>query len=113
MPPPSSACSARTARQDDHLEDVDHIGVRRRAASPSKVSTRRGSAEVRKLIPVVIQESAADLFLSVVDNFATFGRFTAFQRAIHDRIEDVLVSSSFAGQPKVMDLAAGSDGFRS
>ena len=31
--------------------------------------------EVRKRISVVIQESAADLFLSVVDNFATFGRF--------------------------------------
>ena len=47
--------------------------------------------DVRKRISVVIQESAADLFLSVLDNFATFGRFHGLSRqAIHDRIEDVL-----------------------
>src|SRR6187549_3355084 len=47
--------------------------------------------EVRKRISVVIQESAADLFLSVTDNFATFGRFHGLpSKAIHARTQDVL-----------------------
>ena len=44
--------------------------------------------EVRRRISVVIQESAADLFLSVVDNFATFGRFHGLaSRVIRERID--------------------------
>jgi ABC-2 type transport system ATP-binding protein len=66
--------------------------------------------EVRKRISVVIQESAADLFLSVADNFATFGRFHGLSaRAIHDRTQDVL--DQFELRPeanrKVMDLSGG------
>jgi ABC-2 type transport system ATP-binding protein len=66
--------------------------------------------EVRKRISVVIQESAADLFLSVTDNFATFGRFHGLSpKAIHDRTQDVL--DQFELRPeanrKVMDLSGG------
>jgi len=66
--------------------------------------------EVRRRISVVIQESAADLFLSVTDNFATFGRFHGLSRqVIRDRIEDVL--DQFELRPeanrKVMDLSGG------
>ncbi|RPI56579.1 MAG: ABC transporter ATP-binding protein [Acidobacteria bacterium] len=66
--------------------------------------------EVRKRISVVIQESAADLFLSVVDNFATFGRFHGLSRqAIRDRIEDVLDQFELRQEAnrKVMDLSGG------
>jgi ABC-2 type transport system ATP-binding protein len=66
--------------------------------------------EVRKRISVVIQESAADLFLSVTDNFATFGRFHGLSAtAIHNRTQDVL--DQFELRPeanrKVMDLSGG------
>jgi ABC-2 type transport system ATP-binding protein len=70
----------------------------------------RDPLEVRKRISVVIQESAADLFLSVVDNFATFGRFHGLSpRAIHDRTEDVLEQFELRPEAnrKVMDLSGG------
>jgi ABC-2 type transport system ATP-binding protein len=70
----------------------------------------REALEVRKRISVVIQESAADLFLSVVDNFATFGRFHGLSpTAIHDRIEDVLEQFELRPEAnrKVMDLSGG------
>jgi ABC-2 type transport system ATP-binding protein len=66
--------------------------------------------EVRKRISVVIQESAADLFLSVVDNFDTFGRFHGLShRAIRDRINDVLDQFELRSEAnrKVMDLSGG------
>jgi ABC-2 type transport system ATP-binding protein len=66
--------------------------------------------EVRKRISVVIQESAADLFLSVVDNFATFGRFHGLApHAIRDRIDDVLEQFELRPEAnrKVMDLSGG------
>jgi ABC-2 type transport system ATP-binding protein len=66
--------------------------------------------EVRKRISVVIQESAADLFLSVVDNFGTFGRFHGLSpRAIRDRTEDVLEQFELRPEAnrKVMDLSGG------
>src|SRR5262245_5939043 len=66
--------------------------------------------EVRKRISVVIQESAADLFLSVVDNFATFGRFHGLShRAIRERIDDVLDQFELRSEAnrKVMDLSGG------
>lgn len=66
--------------------------------------------EVRKRISVVIQESAADLFLSVVDNFATFGRFHGLSAtAIRDRTEDVLEQFELRPEAnrKVMDLSGG------
>jgi ABC-2 type transport system ATP-binding protein len=66
--------------------------------------------EVRKRISVVIQESAVDLFLSVVDNLATFGRFHGLpKRQIHERIEDVLDQFELRSEAarKVMDLSGG------
>jgi ABC-2 type transport system ATP-binding protein len=70
----------------------------------------RDPLEVRRRISVVIQESAAELFLSVVDNFATFGRFHGLSRdTIRARTEDVL--DVFELRPeahrKVMDLSGG------
>ena len=66
--------------------------------------------EVRRRISVVIQESAADLFLSVVDNLATFGRFHGLPtRTIRDRIDDVLDQFELRSEAtrKVMDLSGG------
>lgn len=66
--------------------------------------------EVRKRISVVIQESAADLFLSVRDNFGTFGRFHGLSpNAIRDRTEDVLDQFELRSEAsrKVMDLSGG------
>jgi ABC-2 type transport system ATP-binding protein len=66
--------------------------------------------EVRRRIAVVIQESAAELFLSVVDNFATFGRFHGLSReAIRTRTEDVLDQFELRSEAnrKVMDLSGG------
>ena len=70
----------------------------------------REPVEVRRRISVVIQESAADLFLSVVDNFATFGRFHGLSPTIiRDRTEDVLEQFELRSEAnrKVMDLSGG------
>jgi ABC-2 type transport system ATP-binding protein len=66
--------------------------------------------EVRRRISVVIQESAVDLFLSIVDNLSTFGRFHGLApRAIRDRIEDALDQFELRSEAnrKVMDLSGG------
>jgi ABC-2 type transport system ATP-binding protein len=66
--------------------------------------------EVRKRISVVIQESAADLFLSVVDNLSTFGRFHGLStQTIRERIADVLDQFELRSEAnrKVMDLSGG------
>jgi ABC-2 type transport system ATP-binding protein len=66
--------------------------------------------EVRRRISVVIQESAADLFLSVNDNFGTFGRFHGLSvDAIRSRTEDVLDQFELRSEAnrKVMDLSGG------
>ena len=66
--------------------------------------------EVRRRIAVVIQESAAELFLSVMDNFATFGRFHGLSPdAIRTRTEDVLDQFELRSEAsrKVMDLSGG------
>lgn len=66
--------------------------------------------EVRRRISVVIQESAVELFLSVADNLATFGRFHGLSReTIRSRTADVIAQfglGSEAGR-KVMDLSGG------
>lgn len=70
----------------------------------------REPLEIRKRISVVIQESAVDLFLSVVDNLATFGRFHNLPPStIKDRIEDVLDQFELRAEAtrKVMDLSGG------
>ena len=67
--------------------------------------------EVRKRISMVLQETAAELFLSVRDNLLTFARFhgldskTASTRA--DRVMDKFQIASYAEQ-KVQDLSGGS-----
>src|SRR5215213_6205316 len=66
--------------------------------------------EVRRRISVVIQESAADFFLSVNDNFGTFGRFHGLSvDAIRTRTEDVLDQFELRSEAnrKVMDLSGG------
>jgi ABC-2 type transport system ATP-binding protein len=66
--------------------------------------------DVRRRIAVVIQESAADLFLSVLDNLSTFGRFHGLAAdTIRARTNDVL--DQFELRPeanrKLMDLSGG------
>jgi ABC-2 type transport system ATP-binding protein len=70
----------------------------------------RDPLEVRRRISVVIQESAAELFLSVVDNFGTFGRFHGLSAAaIRSRTDDVLEQFDLRSEAnkKVMDLSGG------
>ena len=70
----------------------------------------REPLEVRRRISVVIQESAVDLFLSVVDNLATFARFHGLPpRTIKDRIDRVLDQFELGSEAtrKVMDLSGG------
>jgi ABC-2 type transport system ATP-binding protein len=66
--------------------------------------------EVRRRISVVIQESAAELFLSVRDNLGTFARFHGLRgaeiRARTDRILYDFGLTAEAGR-KVMDLSGG------
>jgi ABC-2 type transport system ATP-binding protein len=66
--------------------------------------------EARRHLAAVIQESAADLFLTVRDNLRTYGRFRGLSRAeIETRADRVLADfglSKEAGR-KVMDLSGG------
>jgi len=66
--------------------------------------------DVRRRISVVIQESAADLFLSVADNLATFGRFHGLSRAtIRARAANVIEQFDLGAETgrKVIDLSGG------
>jgi ABC-2 type transport system ATP-binding protein len=66
--------------------------------------------EVRRRITMVIQESAAELFLSVRDNLGTFARFHGMRgRAIQERAARVLEEFGLAPEAhrKVMDLSGG------
>ncbi len=66
--------------------------------------------DVRRLISVVIQESAAELFLSVRDNLGTFARFHGLDRAeIQKRTTGVLEDFGLAPEAhrKVQDLSGG------
>lgn len=66
--------------------------------------------EVRRRISVVIQESAVELFLSVADNLATFGRFHGLSReTIRSRAADVVEQFGLGSETgrKVMDLSGG------
>jgi ABC-type multidrug transport system ATPase subunit len=68
------------------------------------------SFEVRRRISVVIQESAVELFLSVADNLATFGRFHGLSReTIRSRSADVIEQFGLGPEAdrKVMDLSGG------
>ena len=66
--------------------------------------------EVRRLISVVIQESAAELFLSVRDNLGTFARFHGLDHTeIQRRTKGVLEDFGLAPEAhrKVQDLSGG------
>ena len=66
--------------------------------------------EVRRRISMVIQESAAELFLSVRDNLSTFARFHGLRGdEIRRRTDSVMETSGSARKPhrKVMDLSGG------
>jgi ABC-2 type transport system ATP-binding protein len=70
----------------------------------------RQALDVRRRISVVIQENAADLFLSVRDNLDTFGRFHGLSAAaIRLRTADVIEQFGLASDAgrKVMDLSGG------
>jgi ABC-2 type transport system ATP-binding protein len=70
----------------------------------------RSPLEVRRRISVVIQESAAELFLSVADNLATFGRFHGLSAAtIRTRSAAVIEQFGLTEEAgrKVMDLSGG------
>jgi ABC-2 type transport system ATP-binding protein len=66
--------------------------------------------DVRRRISVVVQENAAELFLSVRDNLATFGRFHGLSSAtIRARAAYVLEQFGLTAEAgrKVMDLSGG------
>jgi ABC-2 type transport system ATP-binding protein len=66
--------------------------------------------EVRRRISVVIQENAAEIFLTVRDNLTTFGRFHGLSsETIRTRSTNVLEQFGLAGDAgrKVMDLSGG------
>jgi len=68
------------------------------------------SLDVRRRIAVVIQENAAELFLSVRDNLITYGRFHGLAPGIiSERSADVLEQFGLSADAnrKVMDLSGG------
>jgi ABC-2 type transport system ATP-binding protein len=70
----------------------------------------RQPLDVRRRISVVIQENAAELFLSVRDNLMTFGRFHGLShKTIHSKAAEVLDQFGLAAEAnrKVMDLSGG------
>ncbi len=79
-------------------------------AEVAGIDVVRQPLEVRRRIVVVIQESAADLFLSVRDNLLTFGRFHGIDRAeIRRRAADVMARFGLEADAnrKVFDLSGG------
>ncbi len=70
----------------------------------------RQPLEVRRRISVVLQETAAEMFLSVRDNLLTFARFHGIPSAeARSRSDDVLERFRLAGDAdrKVQDLSGG------
>ena len=70
----------------------------------------REPLEVRRRITVVIQENAAELFLNVRDNLATFGRFHGlWGAALRARVDAVLEQFGLTSEAsrKAMDLSGG------
>lgn len=70
----------------------------------------RAPLEVRKRIGVVIQEQAAELFLTVRDNFLTFARFHGQTgRSVRTRADEVMVRFGLeaVADRKVQDLSGG------
>jgi ABC-2 type transport system ATP-binding protein len=70
----------------------------------------REALDVRKSIGVVIQESAAELFLSVRDNLLTFARFHGISGALaRSRAEEIMEQFGLTSeaQRKAQDLSGG------
>jgi ABC-2 type transport system ATP-binding protein len=70
----------------------------------------RHGLDVRRRISVVIQESAAEMFLSVRDNLLTYARFHGLPAAdARRRADDVLARFQLTGEAerKAMDLSGG------
>jgi len=70
----------------------------------------RHPLEVRRRIAVVIQEQAAELFLTVRDSIATYGRFHGLPKAtLATRIDQVIEQFGLGAEAnrKVMDLSGG------
>jgi ABC-2 type transport system ATP-binding protein len=68
------------------------------------------SLEVRRRISMVIQESAAEIFLTVRDNLSTFARFHGLSGAvIRERADAVMETFGLGAEAnrKVMDLSGG------
>jgi ABC-2 type transport system ATP-binding protein len=68
------------------------------------------SLEVRRRIAVVIQEQAAELFLSVRESLASYGRFHGLRGAeLRRRVDEVIEQFDLAAEAtrKVMDLSGG------
>lgn len=66
--------------------------------------------DVRRSICVVLQENAVEVFLSVEDNFATYGRFHGIPRGeLHDRATAAMEQFGLAEvrRQKVIDLSGG------
>src|SRR5215204_6481704 len=70
----------------------------------------RDPLEVRRQIVVVVQESAAELFLSVRDNLLTFGRFYGLHGIdLKRRAEDIMEKFGLTTEAsrKAVDLSGG------
>jgi len=70
----------------------------------------RAPLDVRRCIGVVIQEQAADLFLSVRDNLLIFARFHGrYGRSVRSRADDVMgqLGLNDVADRKVQDLSGG------
>ena len=80
------------------------------SASVLGFDLHRHPLEIRKRLCVVLQENAVEIFLSVVDNLATYARFHAIPRnEVSGRIERVLDQFGLTEHrnQKVNDLSGG------
>ena len=100
-------------RQDDDAEGPDDAGAARRPGTASVLGydVVAHALEVRRRIVVVIQEHAAELFLTVRDNLLTFARFHGERdAAIAGRARQRDGASSASRRKprrKVQDLSGG------
>ncbi|MBI4535969.1 MAG: ABC transporter ATP-binding protein [Ignavibacteriae bacterium] len=79
-------------------------------ASVLGLDVTRAALEVRKNICVVLQENAVELYLSVMDNLATFARFHSILRGEIERRAKRVIEQFGLGEhvnQKVIDLSGG------
>ena len=80
------------------------------SAQVAGVDVVRDPLNVRRQIVVVVQESAAELFLTVRDNLLTFGRFYGLSGvALKRRAEDIMEQFGLTSEAsrKAVDLSGG------